>query len=122
MLRTPFSIKSLQSQVVWRPQYHILYFAHKQPITNTLFNLRLVLSDFAPPAPVRCRDDPDLKDCCKKLKGKGFCSSQVEFMEIVCAETCNYCPKGVHKFFCKFICIFALAKIEKLEFFKTNLM
>jgi len=49
--------------------------------------------DFAPPAPVRCRDDPDLKDCCKKLKGKGFCNSQVEFMEIICAETCNYCPK-----------------------------
>ena len=49
---------------------------------------------FAPPAPVRCQDDPDMADDCSKFKEKKFCDTKPEVMEMICAETCGYCPKG----------------------------
>lgn len=55
---------------------------------------QLYFEGFAPPAPVRCQDDQDMRTFCPKFKTKGFCDTKFDVMEMICAATCDYCPKG----------------------------
>ena len=40
-----------------------------------------------------------MAEFCPKFKEKKFCDTKIEVMEMMCAETCGYCPKGKSTFY-----------------------